>query len=261
MRQRANVAVGVLVAAGVVGLFVTWVRFAREAAGRTRCSINLRQIEVAQSNYHDVYGTFTAATARGHESLPPERRLSWLFDLDPFIFARMDPEWKPVRDEPWDGEKNTIAARRDAEFSALQCRHDKPETDELGRLLTHYVAATGVGRDAARLAKEDRRAGLFGYDRRFKADEVTDGLANTIAVIETNADLGPWVAGGWPTARGVDPGGGPPVGDGRAFGGRHRGGANVLLADGSVRWLSDGVSGDVLAALVTVAAGDTAELP
>ena len=59
---------------------------------------------------------------------------------------------------------------------------------------------------------------------------------------ETGRDNGPWTAGGPPTVRGVDPADAPYIGPGRAFGGLHPGGLNVLFADGSAEFMQDDVS-------------------
>jgi hypothetical protein len=56
--------------------------------------------------------------------------------------------------------------------------------------------------------------------------------------------------------RGLDPAGKPYLGPYRQFGGLHRGGAWVAMADGSVRWVSDSISPKVFEALATMAGGD-----
>ncbi len=58
-------------------------------------------------------------------------------------------------------------------------------------------------------------------------------------VMETTRDNGPWLAGGTPTVRGLDPNGERYLGLGQPFGGLHRDGVNILWADGSVRFQND----------------------
>src|SRR5262249_24265665 len=131
---------------------------------------------------------------------------------------------------------------------------------------TNYVGVAGRGADAATLPRDDPRAGIFGYDRKLKVEQVKDGLSNTLLLLDTARDVGPLLRGGPSTVRGVDPSDAPLIGDGRPFGGTHfsdssfewktpRGG-NVLLADGSVRKLSDGIDAYVLWKLATAAGGE-----
>jgi hypothetical protein len=131
--------------------------------------------------------------------------------------------------------------------------------------LTHYVGVAGLGRDAATLPVTDRRAGFFGYDRTIGPRDVKDGTSNTLMVIETSADNGPWAAGGRATVRGVDPDEAPFIGKGRPFGTIHytprfvgtpQAPVNGALADGSVRCLPESTSARTFEALATIAGGD-----
>jgi hypothetical protein len=131
--------------------------------------------------------------------------------------------------------------------------------------LTHFVGVAGLGRDAATLRATDRKAGFFGYDRVITPRDIKDGTSNTIMVIETSADNGPWAAGGRPTVRGVDPDDVPFLGRGRPFGtvhyapqfvGRPQAPANAVLADGSVRTLAESISARTFETLATIAGGD-----
>ena len=111
--------------------------------------------------------------------------------------------------------------------------------------LTTYVGLAGIDPDAARLPRQDRRAGVFGYDRVITRQDVTAGISFTMMVAETTRDLGPWVAGGPATVRGLAPDETRYVGTGRPFGGLHPDGANVLWVDASVRFVKDTVAPEV----------------
>jgi prepilin-type processing-associated H-X9-DG protein len=117
----------------------------------------------------------------------------------------------------------------------------------------------GLGPDAPVLPSGHPRCGLFGYDRATKPAEITDGLATTMAVIETTSTNGPWIAGGPATLRSVDPARQPYIGRGCQFGGLHRTRVNVLFVDGSVRALSETIEPSVFEALSTIAGSE--ELP
>lgn len=118
-----------------------------------------------------------------------------------------------------------------------------------------YVALAGLGLDAASRPAGAAGIGFMGYDRVTTFDSFKDGTANTIALMETRASLGPWARGGSSTLRGFDPTEGPPVGDGRPFGG-HPSIAVAALADGSVRVFAKSTDPHKLAAWVTIAGSE-----
>jgi hypothetical protein len=253
MRRWVNVGIFVLVAVIAGALLLRMVGSIRHEANLSTCRNNLRQTELGLHNYLSAYGSYPAATMTNPE-LPPERRLNWLFELDPFVHARMDPEWIAYRMEPWDSENNLRLARQ--RMRVFACPEAPTDVQESALAITSYVGAAGVGTHAAALPKDDPRCGVFGNDRRVKITEITDGLETTILIIETGLNNGPWIAGGQPTTRGYDLAGQPPIGHGRQFGGNHRGVALVALADGSVRALHELINPAVLQALFSIAGGD-----
>ena len=60
----------------------------------------------------------------------------------------------------------------------------------------HYIGIAGVGRDSPSLPEKHARAGVFGYDRKTRMADITDGAANTMMMAETALAIGPWIAGG-----------------------------------------------------------------
>ena len=121
---------------------------------------------------------------------------------------------------------------------------------------THFVGIAGLGADSPMLPKGHVRAGIFGYDRATTFADITDGLSNTMMVVETSREIGPWTAGGRASIRGLDPSKPPYIGKRGQFGGNHRGGANVLMADGSVKFLSDTVNPHFFEAISTISGGE-----
>ena len=125
--------------------------------------------------------------------------------------------------------------------------------------VTHYIAMAGLGLDAAGRPAGAAGNGFMGYDRRTSKAMISDGTANTIALMETRVGLGPWACGGASNVRGFDPADVPLHGDGRPFGG-HSGVMQAAMADGSVRSISASVKPQNLAAAITIAGGEPADL-
>ena len=254
-------AFGILLA----GFFAVWVARGRVDQDRVYCANNLRQLGrfAARDEKPDVRlpASIPAGTVFVPD-LPPDRRLSWVPDLLPALDSRRQAtaELGAQIDKslPWDAEKNAAAAR--TTLGVLTCPANPPP-EAGGPAATQYVGSGGVNPAGATLPPADPRAGAFRYDAATPFAAVTDGLSHTLLFAETNADLGPWLAGGPGTVRGYDEGGRPPVGVGGQFGGNHFGGGNVGFADGSARFLGDKIAAAVFRNLVTIAGGTDAPIP
>ena len=79
-----------------------------------------------------------------------------------------------------------------------------------------------------------------------------EGVANILLLAETSHETGPWTAGGPPTIRGLDPDRPQLIGVNGTLGGNHPGGANVVMANYSNRFLSDDTDTRVLTQLATL---------
>jgi hypothetical protein len=245
-----------------LSLFAVFVQRLRHEAAKTNCRNNSRVIALGTcANYYDTNGRFPPGTIRNAE-LPVERRFSWLIDLLSYIESTMI---KHPRTGPWDAEENPMKFARCLTFL---CPANPERSREDGVGLTHYVGIAGLGVEAARLPSGHRAAGVFGYDRATHKEDITDGLATTVLVIETTTNLGPWLAGGPSTVRGLDPDSIVYVDRGGQFGSYHpvgntwrSGGAQACFADGSVRVLNRDIDRTVLEALVTIAGGEDVSPP
>jgi hypothetical protein len=169
-----------------------------------------------------------------------------MFEMDPYIHARMDPKWVPKRGAPWDAPENLALARERIPWYV--CPALKFQSDANGLGLTHYVASLGVGEPPF----DHKHRGAFDLDHPTPIANIRD----MIIVFETAHDLGPWAAGGRPTARPFLPEGAPPFGRDGQFGGLHRGGANVAFVNVHVIFVSDRIDATVLRAYVTATAAD-----
>jgi prepilin-type processing-associated H-X9-DG protein len=254
--MMALVALAALLTVGGVLL----VRHGSEAAHLHQCRMNLQQLALGLISYGSVHGSFPAGTAP-NARLRPEKRLSWLVVAWRFI-ERWG--WLFSMTEAWDSEANRITRgqgvgggpRAMGRVAGLCCPAAAGSSEDHMPGWTWYVGIAGVGTDAPTLPEGHPRAGIFGYDRQTPLGAIKDGASNTLAIAETGLDNGPWTAGGEATVRGLDPSRLPYIGEGRQFGGLHRDGVMVAMADGSVRFLRETMEPRVFGALATVAGGE-----
>jgi len=246
-------------------LAISGILSARVSARRRQCAYNLSQLALGLQTYAELHGgLFPYGTVLAHR-LPPERRWSWYVGAWGFVgdgqielLLDLDEAWdakgnRPVRarvplDDP--PSEIEIVGLRDSRCPANPVYDDRARQDA-----NSYVGMAGIGADAARLPSGDPKAGIWGYRRQTGLGQITDGDACTILLAETGLDCGPWMAGGPPTVRGLDPDRQPLLGPGGQFGGLHPGGCQVVMADRKVRFINDGVDPDVLLSQVTVADG------
>lgn len=126
---------------------------------------------------------------------------------------------------------------------------------------TNYVAIAGSGINVARADPTSptfpkTKVGMTGYGWGSKPADVTDGLSNTVYMMQTPPGLQqPWIAGGGATVRGFDEN--DPMGAFRyPQRGRTKPGSYALMGDGSVRFIPHDIDPKVLLALGTRAGGD-----
>lgn len=239
----------VVTIAGVVAIVFAQLQ---STSYRAECSNHLRQIGLALNTYADTRERFPAAT-RTPAALPTGQRLSWMADVLPLlaeatpanavyqkVYAGLD------REKAWDAEPNATLAK--SRLRVFVC----PAEPNVPPGTTHYIGISGVGPKAIDLVREAPLAGMFGNDRGVQRAEITAGISNTVMVLETRSRTGPWLAGGFPTVRDLEPGIERYAGVGRPFGGLHPGVVNTLYVDGSARPLRDDTPGELLRLLVTI---------
>jgi prepilin-type processing-associated H-X9-DG protein/prepilin-type N-terminal cleavage/methylation domain-containing protein len=261
----------------VVTLLLPAVQAAREAARRSSCALNLKQIALGTANYADMWGalpagvqfTFNYSTASQHVAILP-------LVEQPALFNAVNFDWVI-----WSAANTTVMG---STLGVYQCPSDliASATDvyrgdlffEPGHEFFYYGAfdvayssyAGNAGtwfqhsRDPSRLAQCN---GLFYRESATRLAAITDGLSSTIFYAEHAVSLltddteriaeGPQWAGGWYGSTictsffPINPQGkvNDEYGDGlcRAFIGaassNHPGGANVAFVDGSVRFIKE----------------------
>jgi hypothetical protein len=205
-------------------LLLPAVQQAREAARRTQCLNNLKQIGLALQNYHDVYSTFPPAYMADAAGKPMH---SWRVLILPFLgeeqlYSEYDFS------EPWDGPNNSRL---------------------LARMPHVYVCPsdpTGGGNT------NTAYAGVFGEPCVFRGAfavrlaDITDGTANTLLVGEADQAGIPWMK-----PEDIDVTKHPNLGDSGGFSSHHAGGVNFVLCDGSARFIPLDVNAETLKAIFT----------
>lgn len=217
----------------------------REGANRTRCINNLRQIGIALQTYHHNSHSFPAGCvewrAPGNTTA---RQLAWsaylLPQLDQDNLARQLDYTKPF-DHPQNAAAGALVVPvylcPSSSSTALQI-------NGLGRIDYGGIFGERI------TSPNNPPKGVMIHDLPIRLSEITDGSSLTIIVGEdSNFPDGQWINGRniFDQAYGINQ---APAFENDMHS-EHPGGANALLCDGSVRFLSQGVQLNVLAALCT----------
>ncbi|MGZ0172843.1 MAG: DUF1559 domain-containing protein [Planctomycetales bacterium] len=214
----------------------------REAARRSQCKNNLKQLGLALSNYADIYEAFPASQT----GTPP---MSWRVGIASYIDSNDILETYDET-QTWDSLANeSVAKRRCPVYACPSRRSPIGRADRRGRILTDYAMTTGDGTLAN--LKSRTPAGI------------TDGTSNTLAIVEASGLNIVWTE---PRDAQVDrePLGINFKGTGKSdspglMSSWHVGGAQAAFADGTVRFISQDIDPGVLKALTTVNGGESVE--
>ena len=211
----------------LVGLLLPAVQAARQAAQRMDSSNNLKQLGLALHNYESAYRHLPATAILERGTGKP--LLSWRVAILPFIEeAALYNEFH--LDEPWDSDHNIkLLDRMPATFSH-KAKKVKPG-------YTVYVAPVN-------------EETLLRKDELTTFANITDGLSNTIMVVEASEEAAvPWTK---PEDLDIDPAN--PLN--KLASNATPGILQALFGDGSVRVISLSVDVNVLNALFTRAGGE-----
>jgi hypothetical protein len=237
-----------------VALVLPAVQASRAAARRTQSKNNLKQIILAEHNYHDTNTSFTQGT-RPNNKLKPDQRLSWEVDLLPYMdqtnlynSLNLNKGWNDPDNRKPIASPITIY---------LNPGVTQTKTKD-GLPVTHYVGWAGLGPEGPTLPVNNPKAGCFAYDRVTKIQDIKDGTSNTGMVSEASKDFGSWAAGGRPTLRSLTKQ--PYVNGPDGIGGPYEGGVQVGFADGSVHYISKDVDPKMMEALMTINGGEVVNL-
>jgi len=206
------------------------IRPARQAALRSECVNNEKQIGLALHNYHSRHNAFPPAYSRDKDGKP---LLSWRVLILPYLDQQQDLYAEFHLDEPWDSVHNrALIAKMPA---VLRCPSERDDLARDGK--TRYLAPRGAGT-------------IFRGAEPVRMRDITDGTSNTIMVVDAGDDNAViWTK---PEDWEVDP---QPKTEG-IFKSHPDGGTNMLFADGSVHFIHETVAAATLRALLTRNGGE-----
>ncbi|TWT34894.1 DUF1559 domain-containing protein [Blastopirellula retiformator] len=303
--RTAFTLVELLVVIAIIGVLIALllpaVQQAREAARRSQCTNNLKQLGLAMHMYHDAYRSFPigAYAAWGH---------SWSWPILPFMEQTAVYEILPNAPSDsgsYGGSDATSVALvklMRTPISTFFCpsqpdgQTEPTEVNGLtGRSISSYLANAGgdATQDGLGAGGMDQSNGLFHAVRMntssptgrvFKFRDAKDGLSSTVLLGEAVYDIDPdkcylcdhflYFHPNFDSSNGsdfsealgstYDPVN-PKTTDGnileRSYGSFHPGGANIGFADGSVHFIPETIDGATWRAMGSRKGGEVVELP
>jgi prepilin-type N-terminal cleavage/methylation domain-containing protein/prepilin-type processing-associated H-X9-DG protein len=246
--------VELLVVITIVGLLIAMllpaIQSAREAARRTACANNLRQIGTGLLQYHDAFGTFPTGCVDHRSFVDEGRQLAWSALLLPYV------EQKSVYSmidlgQAFDSPANAKGA---AEVLSVYVCPSNPRDSMLveGRAACDYGGIYGE-----RLVSNPVFPnGTMLYSDPVSIRDVTDGTSTTLIVAEDgqSEDM-QWINGLNVFEQSYAINHAPP-GENEIRSRHSGGGAHGVFCDGSVRFLLETMEIRVLAAICTRAQGE-----
>ncbi|MEZ6062109.1 MAG: DUF1559 domain-containing protein [Planctomycetaceae bacterium] len=155
----------------LIALLLPAVQQAREAARRTQCRNNLKQIGLALHNYHDVHQCFPFGQGGTGDRYSAISQILPMLEQGP-LYSHIDFESQlaaPVNDQA-----------RLTELSVLRCPSDfsNPQTQSGGAINYYGNKGSGI------LWQSPNQNGVFFRSSRVRFRDITDGTSNTAAFSE-----------------------------------------------------------------------------
>lgn len=290
-RSPAFTLVELLVVIAIIGILVALllpaVQAAREAARRTSCTNNLKQLGIALHNYHDT-----------HKSLPPgwigldpnsarplaegEPGWGWASMLLPFleqssVAERLIDYTRPITDSVNVGARGHVLPLLQCPSDDLPPYFDLERAGSPGQVLVNLPTASYIGVfgseeievcEGLPVGNVCLGNGVFQHLVSVRFAQITDGLSYTYLVGERASRFGDstWlgvVSGGDETlARVLGVADHAPNSQGGHlddFSSEHPTGTNHLLGDGSVRLVQESIDVRVYQAFATRSGGELTE--
>jgi prepilin-type processing-associated H-X9-DG protein len=290
----------IAVIAVLIAVLLPAVQKVRAAAARMQCANNLKQIGLALHHHHDTYGVFPPGRVDAPFTVPQGQIVQGGHGFFPFLLPFLEQE-ALARIYRWDkksqGPENQPVATQ--QLKVLQC--PSAEADRWATAMEDPVNYSWGGKgacgdyggvleidtrlvDMGLVDRADDYRGVMTRNCLTRIADITDGTSQTILAIEyagrpqlwragrpvpgTYVSGGAWVGGPLTFGQGSTSDGATKPGpcainctNDREVYSFHPGGANAVLADGSVHFLHAGMDMRIFARLVTRAGGEVATIP
>jgi prepilin-type N-terminal cleavage/methylation domain-containing protein/prepilin-type processing-associated H-X9-DG protein len=211
MRRNGFTLIELLIVVAVLGIMVALampaVQQAREAARKTTCRNNLRQIGIALHNYHDVHrclptGVLGAALGDSQTGVPgaTEDGYGWAVYLLPYVdqaplYEKLNPQGEPLAQEGYYQQHGTIRPGGETVLPVYRCpssllanhaREVGPDVmppHRIGYATSDYKGSRGFNDEGLFLRL---RHGVNAGTPVIRFALITDGLSQTLAVGESS---------------------------------------------------------------------------
>lgn len=289
----------------LIALLLPAVQQAREAARRTQCKNNMKQLGLALHNYHDTHSAFPPGLLG--RCTTPDLNASGLVMLLPYIeqtalYSQFNFSASSSNREGSGYESGLVGTSSDPAtngniipvttiLQAFLCPSDSArevteasayrpsQTDPRGGALTNYdfvtTSANTYNSCTNWTSEASATRAMFGENSRCRMRDLKDGTSNTVAMAETTRSVynghatawgyrghvmvGIWLASypinDWTYYGYITPEVGR-LGSWAYPGSLHTGGMQILMGDGSVRFLSENIDAVIRRNVAYIADGN-----
>lgn len=294
-RSRGFTLIELLVVIAIIAILIALllpaVQQAREAARRTECKNNLKQLGIALHNYHDVHSQFPSGWIGVENGVPSAHEglngAGWGTMLLPYIdqsplYNQFEASYAieaPINDPFRLTTLTMFRCPSDPQPDRFEIEEEGSPGTVLAELpIANYVGCFGtVELDGCENAPGTAPVtsggqcvgdGLFFHNSDIRFRDITDGTSNTFAVGErrTHEPLDWYTTWVGRVAEGeeafqrilgsLDHTPNDPVAHFDDFSSQHEGGAQFLLADGHVRFVTENIDHAVYQAVGTIRRGE-----
>jgi prepilin-type N-terminal cleavage/methylation domain-containing protein len=181
----------------LIGLLLPAVQKVREAANRSQCANNLKQLAVAAHGYHDARGAFPPGLHMGVDMGGGRYAggTSWMVELLPYIEQdNLQKKWD------YNDFHNNVAGEMNSTTAQIIQIHRCPSDQLNDRMYYHNAIQAawgyyGLGSYCGNAGKRSygvndvTRDGIFALDSSIRLLEITDGTSNTFLFGERGGHL------------------------------------------------------------------------